>query len=193
MVLIILLASTAVPGTPSPAYARAVIAGLACSLVGDVLLMLPQRPFRPGVLAFLVAHLFYTWAFWTAVPGRLTGADTATGTLVALAGITLFRRLAAGMREQGEAKLVGPAALYLFAISLMVWRGLGTLFQAGSLPFRPVLVAAGAILFYISDAALTWDRFIRPLPLRHIIVMGTYFTAQYCFALSVAWPPAPAD
>lgn len=97
------------------------------------------------------------------------------------------------MREQGEARLVGPAALYLFAISLTVWRGLGTLFQTGSLPFRPLLVAAGAILFYISDAALAWDRFIRPLPLRHVIVMGSYFTAQYCFALSVAWPPAPAD
>jgi alkenylglycerophosphocholine/alkenylglycerophosphoethanolamine hydrolase len=75
------------------------------------------------------------------------------------------------------------------AISLMVWRGLDTLFQAESLPFRPLLVGSGAILFYVSDAALTWDRFIRPLPLRQVIVMGTYFTAQYCFALSVAWPP----
>ena len=57
-VAILLIAATA--STPvSARYRQLIIAGLASSLVGDVLLMLPNDHFVPGLIAFLVAHLCY--------------------------------------------------------------------------------------------------------------------------------------
>mgnify|MGYP002683835671 CR=1 FL=1 len=43
-------------------YQALIVLGLAASLAGDVFLMLPDR-FLPGLLSFLVAHLFYVAAF----------------------------------------------------------------------------------------------------------------------------------
>ncbi|MGP1667169.1 MAG: lysoplasmalogenase, partial [Rhodanobacter sp.] len=41
----------------SPRYRHGVLAGIVCSLGGDVFLMLPQDLFVAGLLAFLCAHL----------------------------------------------------------------------------------------------------------------------------------------
>ena len=44
------------------------VAALVCSLVGDVLLMLPREQFVAGLSAFLVAHVCYLAGFWTDGP-----------------------------------------------------------------------------------------------------------------------------
>ena len=47
-------------------YALAILVGLACSLAGDIFLMLPGDRFIAGLLSFLLAHLAYIAAFATA-------------------------------------------------------------------------------------------------------------------------------
>ena len=62
MVLILLIAIQA--GQPDASrYKYAIIAGLICSLAGDVFLMLPSDRFVDGLVSFLIAHLFYIAAF----------------------------------------------------------------------------------------------------------------------------------
>jgi uncharacterized membrane protein YhhN len=56
--LIFLLAWRAVPAL-SLRYRRWILAGIACSLLGDILLMLPQDLFVAGLLAFLGGHLCF--------------------------------------------------------------------------------------------------------------------------------------
>src|SRR5690606_6397490 len=46
----------------SSTYRALIVAGLVASLAGDVFLMLPDR-FTPGLLSFLIAHIFYILAF----------------------------------------------------------------------------------------------------------------------------------
>ncbi len=99
-------------------------------------------------------------------------------------------RFVAGLVSFLIAHLCYRRALYIAVISLMVWRVLVPLAQPEGLSFGPLLVTAGALLFHASDAALAWDKFVRPLPARRVLVMSTCFAAQYCFAASVAWPAA---
>ena len=62
MICIILIALVA-ESRVSSFYKYMIVAGLVCSLVGDIFLMLPSDRFVPGLLSFLVAHLFYIAAF----------------------------------------------------------------------------------------------------------------------------------
>ena len=45
--------------------------------------------------------------------------------------------------------------------------------------------AAGALLFVASDSLLAWDRFTGGLPLASVLVLSTYYGAQYAIARSV--------
>ena len=65
---------------------RLVLAALAASLAGDVLLMAPSL-FLPGLVAFLIAHGFYIAAFSRGVgflPSRLAAAAIGLFAAVAL-------------------------------------------------------------------------------------------------------------
>ena len=46
-----------------PLYRYMIIAGLVFSMAGDIFLMLPSDRFVAGLVAFLIAHLFYIVAF----------------------------------------------------------------------------------------------------------------------------------
>ena len=50
-------------GQDTQVQRRWVLAGLCCSLAGDVALMWPQQGFLPGLVSFLLAHLAYLRAF----------------------------------------------------------------------------------------------------------------------------------
>jgi uncharacterized membrane protein YhhN len=47
------------------------------------------------------------------------------------------------------------------------------------------LALLGAVAFLASDTALAFDRFRGPLPAAPLLVLGTYFPAQWWIALSV--------
>jgi uncharacterized membrane protein YhhN len=189
MALIICLAVTGLAQQRAAGYAYAVVAGLAVSVVGDVLLMLPRERFIGGLAAFLVAHLLYIWGLWFGLSAQPVVMDLVIPPVLALLGGFVFRRLSRGIREQGQEAMLVPVGVYAAAITIMAWRAAVVLFQPGALPVYRWLPALGAALFYLSDTALAWDRFVRPLPRRNLIIMATYFAAQYCFAASVAFMP----
>jgi uncharacterized membrane protein YhhN len=164
-------------------YRTWVVAGLIASLVGDVLLMLPQDLFLPGLGAFLVAHLCYLRAFTR--DGRFT-AVLATGVpLVAAAGgaLTLMWTGLGGLRV--------PVIAYVTVIVLMAWQALERWRQGSHVGAR--LAGVGALLFMASDAALGIARFRGVFPGSAVFVLATYYAAQYLIASSVRArvPPAP--
>lgn len=194
MLLVILLAALRLAGSPAEArpVGWAVLAGLFCSVAGDVFLMLPRERFIAGLVSFLAAHLWYSWAMyiglaglWAGEAGHLTSARKAVALVLLVAGVLMFRRLSIALRERGQLKLILPVAVYSTAISVMVWLALFGALGPDPLPYRPVFAAAGAVLFYLSDSALAWDKFVQPLPARDVLVMSTYFVAQTCFALAI--------
>ena len=44
---------------------------------------------------------------------------------------------------------------------------------------RSSLYALGALLFVISDLALAWNLFVEPVPNAELLILGTYYAAQW--------------
>lgn len=196
-ILILLVAATGLAAGLAPAgpgageaatagalrYGGWILTGLAFSLAGDILLMLPNR-FKAGLAAFLLAHLAYLVAL---TPTLALGWPDGLAWLVLGATVVLiYQRLRAGLVERGELGLSTPVLAYMLVISAMVWRALAGLWSPVAPAAVPALAAAGAVLFYLSDGALAWDRFVRPLPGRDALVMIPYYGGQLLIALSVA-------
>lgn len=180
LVLLLLMAFLA-PGPAPAAYRLLIAAGLVFSLGGDVLLMLPSKPFVPGLVSFLVAQLFYTAAFVTGSGFRLS---LPVALPCAVYFVVLLRIL---LPHAGRMKL--PITLYGLAIVTMVWQAAE---RWAAVPATgALLAAAGAVLFAISDSGLAINRFVRPFRASQAVVLGTYFVAQLLITLSV-WYPLPA-
>jgi len=75
-----------------------------------------------------------------------------------------------------------PVLMYMLAILMMGWAAAGRRLlteQEGSL-----LAFLGAILFIASDSALALDKFRRRFRSAQLLILSTYFTAQWLIALS---------
>ncbi len=163
-------------------------AALAGSLAGDVFLMFPGF-FIPGLVSFLVAHLFYVALFkrgqaW--FPHR--GALAATLGI----GVAMYAFLWAGGLPSA---LRVPVAAYVLVIALMAAQAIG---RAKVLRDTPsLLVAIGAGFFMLSDSLLATNRFVHPLPMAQVWVLATYYAAQALIVAGILrgaalTEPAPA-
>lgn len=177
LVLALLLAAAVELRDQAPTMRWAfVVAALALSLVGDILLMLPGDLFLGGLAAFLVGHLAYVASFNILPPPPAALALGAV--VVAAAAVPLYLRLRRGMEERGERNLAGPVAVYVAAIGVMVASALATVGRPDWVASRSALAVVGAGLFMTSDALIGWNRFVRPLPWAPVAVMVTYHLAQ---------------
>ncbi len=163
---------------------NAVIAGAACSLAGDVLLMLSPRLFVAGLVAFLVAHLCYLRAF--SFDARWFGDRLALAILAALGAGVL-----AVLWTSLPAPLKLPVLAYVVVIVAMAAQAFA---RRRARPSRATNAAAiGATLFVASDALLAIDRFRAPVPLASLWVLATYWFAQWGIAQSVRESPGLDD
>ncbi len=173
-ILIILIPLVGV-NNETPAYKWLIVVGLILCLGGDIFLMLSPKYFIAGLVSFLIGHIFYIIAFVNDA-----GFNLGLGWLLPLAvyGAAFYRFLAPGL-----GKLREPVILYLLAILTMIWQALGrwsALATTGAL-----LAAAGAALFVISDSVLAADRFRQKFQSARVIVLSTYWAAQWLIAFSV--------
>jgi uncharacterized membrane protein YhhN len=158
--------------------------GLVCSLAGDVLLLLPERFFLPGLVAFLLAHLAYIVGLNAG--GILWLTEALLAIPMALIGGWLVWRIGGSLRAKGRSKLVIPVVLYTIVISLMVVSAVATLFRS-EWPVGPAtLVSIGATLFFLSDAVLAWNRFVAPVPHGKVLVIVAYHLGQMALILGAA-------
>jgi uncharacterized membrane protein YhhN len=160
------------------AYAVAVVAGLLCSLAGDVFLMLPADRFIAGLVSFLLAHLAYIVAFSVA-PGAGVSLRSALLLLpLLLYGAGVYRRL---LPHLGTLAL--PVLVYMLVIVAMAWRALDLWAEVRM--FGAFSAALGALLFVASDSLLAFNRFGGKFAAAQALVLGTYYAAQWLIALSV--------
>ena len=171
----------------SPSYRRAVLAGMLLSCVGDIALMLPVDAFVPGLVAFLLAHVCYIVAFRAGLRAGagLWAAFVLLGAFATLNVLCLWPHLPAPMRIPVLAYVVVLASMAVLALA-RAW--------ARPQPAAPESCSArwaaiGAVLFVASDSLLAWDRFAGGLPLASLLVLSTYYAAQYAIARSVNRQP----
>ena len=177
-------------GWPGMPVAWWIAAGLVLSLGGDIALLgSTKRAFMAGLVLFLLAHVAYIVGFIEATAWALgsRGLPVAPMTVAAIAvGIStalLLRRLWPGA---GELRV--PVAIYGVVISAMVVSAVAAVFSRPSLPLSLPLGlapvgAVGAVLFYISDAALALNLFHRPFRWAPLLTLGVYWLGQ----LGIAW------
>jgi alkylglycerol monooxygenase len=154
---------------------------LAFSLTGDALLMFPGF-FIPGLVAFLVAHLFYIALF---KQGQVWFASRRALLATLGVGAAMYAFLWSGLNPT----LRVAVAAYVLVIALMAAQAIG---RATVLRDRAAWgVALGAGFFMLSDALLATNRFAVALPMAQVWVLSTYYLAQLLIVRH-AHPPEAA-
>ena len=151
-------------------------------LVGDVWLMLPGDHFVAGLIAFLLAHVCYIVAF---APG--SSAKARAGGLMLIASVALVNL--AGLLPRIDAELKVPVFAYVAVLATMAGVALARAWTpalSDAMPRSVRFAAAGAVCFVVSDSLLAWDRFAGNIPMPALLVLGTYYIAQWCIAESVS-------
>jgi len=175
MAFILIIALSKAKKSPS-FYAYAIIAGLVCSMAGDVFLMLPSDRFVAGLVSFLIAHLLYIAAFTYGRPLRFPLWSLA---LFALYGVFIYSIL---YPHLGDMKI--PVFVYVAVIMVMGWRAWERWTETR---MKTALLAFfGAMLFIISDSALALNKFREHFEIARALTLITYFSAQWLIALSVS-------
>jgi len=173
MGLIIALAFSGPRVVPS-LYKDLILAGLGCSLAGDVFMMLRRKQFVEGLVCFLVAHLFYGAAFLTRFSGRLNFG--------LLLPFLIYLAFVLGVLWTRLGRMKAPVVFYMFVIMTMA---VLTSQRYYHLPEAGALYALlGSILFVVSDSLLAANRFVGEFRYAQVFILGTYFAAQWLIALS---------
>lgn len=168
LVLSSLIVAALVLGATETAAGLWLLVALAFGLLGDVALLSDSLPrFRAGVGAFLVGHLAYLGCF--AALGLTMPAWSWIGLAVLAVALFATRGVVPGTHRLAGRALSVPVAVYSMVIGAMLICAWFT-----GVP----LVALGATIFVVSDATLSIDRFVRPIPHAHLILMVTYHLGQ---------------
>ncbi|MBD0776177.1 lysoplasmalogenase [Maribacter sp. ANRC-HE7] len=145
------------------------------SWLGDAFLMydgISSNYFVAGLLSFLLAHVVYAILFFRKRNMPFSRAFWFVLTLLVLYGAFLFFQIQAGL---GALKI--PVIFYVAIILLMALAAFG---RKGSVPqYSFNLVFWGALFFIASDSILAINKFLIDVPYSHLLIMGTYATAQY--------------
>lgn len=158
-------------GGLSNTYGRIVMAALALSWIGDLLLTFTARSaFLAGLVAFLLGHIAYSVAF------GVLGVDATIAGVAAIA-MTVIGFLVWRWLRPHAGDMAAPIVAYLVVITLMVVAAFAA-FGAGA----TIFVAIGACSFYVSDIAVARNQFVAPGIVNRMWGLPLYYLAQVLLA-----------
>ncbi|MBG9587467.1 lysoplasmalogenase [Cytobacillus firmus] len=169
--LIIFYAWKKLPASAGPPL-RLIVIGLFFCMLGDGFIAVS---FVAGLGAFLVGHLFYLTGFLKM--SRMTKLRLAAIIPIGMYSLIIGSQLIASLSEAENDALVIPVIAYMLVISLMALSAILT---------GNRLAIAGTILFVISDSILSWNMFVADIVYSDVLVMTTYYSAQFLIARSLA-------
>ena len=157
-------------------YGKVLLIGLVLSLLGDVLLAMKghKKWFLLGIGAFLLAHVFYTFAF------AQTGFETARLPLVAPIVLIFLTVTALWLRKHLQGIFIVAVPAYLLAIGVML-----VFAWCNQSMTAYWWITSGATLFALSDLFVARNRFVQPAISNRVIGLPIYYVAQLILAYSV--------
>ncbi len=159
--------------------------GLVFSMAGDVLLALPPRFFLPALSSFLLCHVFYLIGFSQGLTTPGWGVIFPLITLAA-ADFFIYRRLRRALLARPKSRwLRFPIHFYQIMISLMLFAAMLTLWRTDWPRLAAWLASGGALLFFISDTTLAFNRFAAPIRGGKLIVIISYHLGQIALIAGV--------
>jgi uncharacterized membrane protein YhhN len=170
------LAVAVLSGALQSTYGRVLLGGLALSFLGDAFLIgETQEAFLAGLSAFLLAHLAYVTAF------VINGVSWRWVGVAAIPVIGIALAVTHWLSPHIAPYLVLPVRFYIIVISAMVIAAFGTRGKGG-----PVLILAGALLFFLSDLSVAALRLVQTDFPNYIWGLPLYYAGQLCLAASVS-------
>ncbi len=174
---------------PRDRFANTIMAGLAMSLVADLVMQWDKSLFLHGLVIFLMAQIIYIVAF--------VGV-TKRGSWVRLLPFAAWGVIAFLLLSPNLSDLLLPVAIYIVAIISMMWRAAATVGAHGETRAYELAAVLGAISFGLSDTLLAFNRFvwhdtltmfsIQPsAPFISTLVMILYWLGQWGIALAAGW------
>ncbi|MBN2658044.1 MAG: lysoplasmalogenase [Spirochaetales bacterium] len=171
-----LLALYYLAGNPDPSILM--ILAIAGGWLGDLFLMIPdpektRRWFKPGLVAFLLGHIFYMSVFFRASAGKIE----LTMPVIILAGFVLVYCALVFLKLKPYMGKLAPAiTVYIVVIAAM---GISAVLCLPGQELTPaVTVIAGAMIFMVSDTVNAWNKFAKEVPRERVITMTTYLAGQ---------------
>ena len=182
LVLVMIFFRIQTGSTNEKMFRNFLMTGFLFSAIGDLLLMFSPSDdsfFIAGLIAFLIAHLCYTGGFMVQImnnkPWNQHWGQLAFSTLVVVYGTEFFV-----LNRFSFGNLQLPVMIYCVAITAMgVAAVMRDRIKNRDGYFRVVM---GAVFFIISDSLLATDKFVEPFEGAGILILGTYFFAQYMIA-----------
>ncbi|QHW35250.1 lysoplasmalogenase [Paenibacillus rhizovicinus] len=151
-------------------YHGLLLTGLFFCMLGDGLL----HWFVAGLSAFLIGHLFYMSGFFS--NWRFSKLRCCMAVPIALYGSFMGREIVHALMRDDKESLIVPVLFYVCVISLMTWSAIMTGHK---------WAIVGSLLFTISDSILSWNMFVSEFAYANVLIMTTYYTAQFCIARSI--------
>jgi uncharacterized membrane protein YhhN len=152
--------------------------GILLSLAGDIMLMISlDRLFLAGLVSFLLAHIAYLIGFNIPIP-KISAWGLIMAVVIGLGAVRVMRRIIAPLASKGQARMRTPVILYSAVISLMLLSAMMKLTDISWTANAAVWVSVGALLFYLSDVILAWNKFVAPIQHGRIYNIGAYHLGQ---------------
>ena len=157
--------------SPMSFYQSAILVGLIFSTVGDVFLINDKKFFVHGLISFLLGHLCFIAAFYS--------SPNLPSVLCYLIYVAVFLTVLWKHLD----KLKVPVIVYAITLAVMSWLALSRYFELND--GKTLFAFLGSISFVASDSLLAFNKFQKPFSLSPLLILGTYFLAQWLIALSV--------
>jgi len=158
----------------APSYKYFIVSALLFSLIGDILLMEPFDKFVQGLFAFLTAHVIYIFAFIQNVDAFNFSVSIPVFTFAVIIYCVLYKKLD---------RMRIPVLVYMIIISIMGWAAVNR--YLNFVDAKSLYVFVGGLLFLFSDSVHAINRFKKQFGAAEVIILGSYFSAQILFALSI--------
>ena len=163
-------------------FSKLIFWGLLFSLVGDfVLIFAGSRTniFLIGLGAFLVAHIFYSIAFYRDYKYDVR-ASQKYGNIMLMV-ITIFSIIFFIWIHPYLNEMVIPIMVYMLVISVMAILAGFRYGRVNTGSFSMILT--GAVFFVISDTLLAINKLMTPFLYSGVLVIATYMIAQYLITI----------
>jgi uncharacterized membrane protein YhhN len=171
--LLIIIITVFSYGQNPGSYSAILLFSLMFAFVGDIFLAF-KNYFRQGLTAFMVAQVGFTIAFVTVAGFHLH--------LIPLVLLLVYGGLFFYFLKDSLHFLKVPIAVYILIIIIMAWQAIGLAIVFPTMAY--FAIAAGAILFLISDSVLAWYLFRYNKKWLNIIILSTYWLAIWLFAIA---------
>lgn len=143
--------------------------GLLLCMIGDATL----HWFIVGLLFFLLGHICYIVAF---LKIKIVAPSKVAMLILLFYGIVMAAWIVGNVLRSGNAVLTVSTLFYIAVILTMVWAALQT---------KQTTIIMGALLFLISDSILALNMFVTSINHSTLLIMSTYYIAQFLFTISV--------